>query len=145
MMTCHPTRIDRADAQPAMLLVNGALLDIEEARAHMPQALAELADVIGADVALELASRFGGRRVYIPMSATPDHPLAETLGLEAMSALVEYLGSGEFMVPSAKQLERFARDRAIRREHADGASCRTLAERYQLGERRVWEILAAHR
>ena len=126
-------------------MISGVELSAREVRAHLAPLLVEIAERIGLDAALKLADAFGGIRIYVPISPGADNVLTACIGLDKARELARYLGSGIATFPTAKPLYTYARDVGIRRAHANRASCRELALRYRLSERRVWEILAAGR
>lgn len=64
--------------------------DFEE----FPPLLAEIADVIGVDAALRLSEVKGGRGVYIPAHAAPDHWLSKLIRHDLTNALCEYFRVG---------------------------------------------------
>ncbi len=109
----------------------------------LPPLLAEIARRIGLGDTIALAEAWGGVRHYYPRpeNLTDDHPLIALLGRESAAQLCGYIGGGDVTLPKADRALRAARDRAIRAARAT-CSVRTLATRYRLSERRVWEIVA---
>lgn len=125
------------------VLIDGTPLSARAVSEHLPPLLVEIAALIGLDNMLALADTFGGIRFYVPGEPSPDGDLVACIGLDNARALVRHLGPGHITLPKADPLYRFARDVSIRRAHAEQVSCRELARRHRLSERRVWEILAA--
>lgn len=109
---------------------------------YLPPSLKELVDVIGLTAAQKLVSAYGGTRLVVPMKMPESHPLAQLLGLEAARKLSAHYAHERMDVPVALAAIRAVRDQTIRDEHREGVSARRLALRFQLTERRVWEILA---
>jgi len=65
-----------------------------------PRALRMIAEVIGPELALELARKAGGiDDVHIPREPTPTHPWAQALGHEHFAALCRALGGQSLNVP----------------------------------------------
>lgn len=125
------------------VLIDGTPLSARAVSEHLPPLLVEIAALIGLNNMLALADTFGGIRFYVPGEPSPDGDLVACIGLDNARALVRHLGPGHITLPKADPLYRFARDVSIRRAHAAHVSCRDLARRHRLSERRVWEILAA--
>lgn len=109
---------------------------------HLPMSLKEMSDIIGLEATRKLVAAYGGTRLRVPVKMPEAHPLAELLGLEAARLLSCHYGLEEFDVPTASAAIKRARNRRMQAEHREGVSARRLARRYQLTERRVWEILA---
>lgn len=112
--------------------------------AELPASLTDIADLIGLPATLDLVDAWGGVRMYFPSprALSDVHPLVQVLGGETAVRLCERFGGTDVLLPRALDALRRARDRLIHHEHAQGASGRTLALRYRLSERRLWEILA---
>ncbi|AFL74318.1 Mor transcription activator family protein [Thiocystis violascens] len=128
-----------------MVTINGVALPEARVRDHMPETLREVADLIGVAAALCLSKRFGGRSLYIPASPGPDSDITACIGWEAAQTLGRYFGQNDVVLPMARTIERLARDQALLQDRGRGATVRWLSFRYDLSERRVWEILAVHR
>ena len=120
------------------------------ATAHLddlPASARDLAGLIGLPATLRLVEKWGGTmRLYVPRNIGPDHELARVLGLEAARALSSrYDGDYLPSVPRCADALRAARDRALLRRRAEGASPAALALEFGLTERHVWRILSAVR
>lgn len=116
--------------------------------AHLPQSLAEVADVIGIAATLQLVEGWGGLRLYVPEAEhlSDEHPLVRWLGGERARQLCQVYAREKIDVARCTQAARAARDEAIYREHIEqGFSARSLAIQYGLTERQIWFILARHR
>ncbi|TBW58538.1 hypothetical protein EZI54_03910 [Marinobacter halodurans] len=109
---------------------------------YLPASLKDLIDVVGLEPARKLVSVYGGTRLTVPAKMHAAHPLAELLGIEAAQALSRHYALERVDVPTASAATKAARNREMREHHQAGVSVRRLALRYQLTERRVWEILA---
>jgi hypothetical protein len=71
----------------------------EPFKPYLPGVLALIAEEIGEDVAVRLATARGGRAVYIPKIPKPEAELTRIVGLDAVRALCKLLGHGTVMVP----------------------------------------------
>lgn len=58
--------------------------------ANLPLVLAEIAEIVGEDVARLLADTYGGTEVFFPAFAPDDHWLARLVGREAADAICHH-------------------------------------------------------
>ena len=107
--------------------------------------LREISSVVGLPATARLIEVFGGVRLYVPKQARPEHKIALLIGLEAAQRLSARFGNEELSIPKARILRRSIRNLALLADHASGMSVRRLALKYDLCERTIWEIIAAHR
>ena len=110
----------------------------------LPASARDLAGLIGLPATLRLVEGWGGTmRLYVPKAMPQDHELARALGLDAARALSGVYG-GDYVpsIPRCADALRQARDRALLRRRAEGASPATLAQEFGLTERHVWRLLA---
>jgi 1,6-anhydro-N-acetylmuramate kinase len=56
----------------------------------LPGVLQEIAELVGEQAALIIATRFGGTRIYMPTKAGDTHPLVESIGRDAAEKLCEH-------------------------------------------------------
>lgn len=64
-------------------------------RAHpLPTVIAEIAEIAGMDAAWAIARAKGGRQVYVPSEAKPDHWLTELVGLAAAQKICDFYRAG---------------------------------------------------
>ena len=103
----------------------------------------ELVDAIGLRAALELMRRYGGAKVFIPASLTPDSRLVQEFGVEVATKLVAAMPSTSIEPPTLRSVERLLRDNAVRHDFDAGASVNDLALRYRITHRQTRAILAA--
>lgn len=112
----------------------------------LPERLQEIVRLIGLPLTLRLVERFGGLRIYIPAEATPEHHLAELLGMDAFAKLCkEYSADGHglrFELPNAKRSLAAVRNAQIRDEFSSHKSIRDLAAEHKLTERHITRIVA---
>lgn len=64
-----------------------------------PRGLKDIALLIGAKKASDLGDAVGGVETYIPKHPTPDHSLAEVVGLEALKVLAREYGGQTLVIP----------------------------------------------
>lgn len=105
-----------------------------EAR-YLPPNLQEMAQVIGLPATLMIVREYGGTRVWVPKTASPDHPLWRLIGPEALARLCQHYG-GEFLdIAKGEIAIKAVRDAAIRA--ATGKTQAQLAREYHLTERHI--------
>lgn len=84
---------------------------MSERFAHMPEVLAEIAEVAGAEAAWELAGAVGGTYIHITSRRMPDgHWLVELLGREAADKISEHFAGDNarvrLLIPMARNTQR---------------------------------------
>lgn len=120
----------------------------------LPASVAELVDVIGLERAMKLVRTLGGTTFPVPKRATKlgelrYNVLADVVGVDAADALVKHYGGVELYIPRCAAALQAARDAAINElyiaETGKGRSSAdvvfSLARRYKISDRRVWDIL----
>ncbi|MGV1784567.1 hypothetical protein [Agrobacterium tumefaciens] len=70
-------------------------------RAYMTPLLNRIADVAGERAAIILGREKAGLQIYIPETVTPNHWLADLVGLDAAKAIAVAWGSKHLVVPPA--------------------------------------------
>lgn len=125
---------------------------------ELPATVRELLHVLGdLDTVLELVSAFGGGTWYVPTvwplagtrGGKASHPLRRVLTQEQMTALIRHYSGTQLYVPRChRALQRLRNARIILSFSAGVAKgsssrdlVRRLARRYNLTDRRVWDIL----
>jgi len=112
----------------------------------LPPRLRDFVRLIGLPATLRLVEHYGGLRIYIPARPAPDHPFAELIGFDKLSALsAEYAidGTGlRFVLPKAQRAFDAIRNEQIRTDFSTGKSVRALATEHRLVERQVARIVA---
>lgn len=106
--------------------------------------LQRLVDAAGLEPALRLAGFYGGahRRLRIPTSANPAHPLAAVLGLEALERLVAKHGGQLLPVPDLMPgIENMRLAGRVVRLNKHGISGADIARTLGISRSRVSEIL----
>jgi hypothetical protein len=115
----------------------------------LPQSVAEIAEVIGREKALDFIGRLptSGTRswrriVYIPKRLPADHKLVELLGWRDAKKMC-YAFSGMILQPSnLNYLHRQHRNREIHRMVSEGVPIADIADMVELSAYRVREIIA---
>lgn len=86
-------------------------------RPWLPNLLRDMAEVHGLDTALAFARRFGGRYMYLPVRATPEHEVARAFGLDMLDWLLgrPYHAPGtRIVVPKGPDRDKQQRQAALR-------------------------------
>lgn len=111
-----------------------------------PVNLLEIVEVIGEAAALKLVARFGGTTPRLPAlrNLASDHPLAQCIGIEALTRLVTETGGGRWLyVARCHKGMMQQRNRNIVQAYSGGEKVESLARRYHLSDRRIWDILGS--
>jgi Mor family transcriptional regulator len=107
---------------------------------HLPGELRAIADLIGLPAALRLVEARGGRRLYIPSGAAPEHALVQIVGEEAAAALCRAYAGECLEIPRAVGYATAVRNADIRQRRRQGVSQSTLAGEHRLTERQIRNI-----
>jgi hypothetical protein len=111
----------------------------------LPEKLQEINGIVGLEATLTIVKHYGGVRLYVPMTMTPDHILARLIGFDAAVKMAkEFGGMDHFDIPRAADALRAVRNREILDKYTKGKSLRLLAIEYQMTERSILKILAAN-
>lgn len=109
-------------------------------RSSWPDVLRRIAELVGDELALELAAREGGLdNFYIPRVADPTHPWAEIVGAEAWAKIVGEYGGERISLP--RGMYRDLKKVAILELGEQGLSHREIARRVRVGERYVRRVM----
>jgi len=107
-----------------------------------PTSLVELASIIGREAALKISTFYGGRCVYVPKNAIPEHPLARLIGMDAFISLVGNRGGMELRdVPLASSLANKRRAIIALFRNRPDLSGRAIAATLRTTERYVRRVL----
>lgn len=108
----------------------------------MPQAtvLDDICTSVGYTATCVLSAWFGGRKLYVPGAARPDHPLVDLIGLPALRALVRDWSGQELKVPTHRTAARFERDRRACELFAEGWTAERVAIDLGIGVRRAEQL-----
>lgn len=96
---------------------------------------AELQELIGQEASDRLLANFAGRRIWIPRTITPGHPLA----IVNSNLLPYYYGGCQIYVPKNRPRQR---DQDILFDWRSGYSVRQIMVHYQLSRSGVYRVLA---
>lgn len=89
------------------------MADYSADRAWMTPLLNKIADIAGERAAVLLAKEKPGQQIYIPEIVTPEHWLAQLVGMEAAKALAVVYGSRKIILPVALNSDQRRRATAI--------------------------------
>lgn len=115
----------------------------QELISALPETLAEMARVTTPAVAMKIAERFGGTRIYLPRQPEAESDLARLIGLPAARALGKHYGGELVEVPRASAVCRALRNNKIRQRRRSGTSVKELARDGAMTERQVRRICNA--
>ena len=87
----------------------------------------ELLELIGEAALVRLAEAFGGTRLFVPVKMTPEHEIAQAIGIEAARALSARLAPDYIKVPLARA-HRARQYRAAGRSNAQIARALGITE-----------------
>ncbi len=113
-----------------------ALTDLD-----LPDGVADLLAVMGAEALLAFCDRWGGRRKYIPAVIDETHEIAQVCGLAAARALSRHVPGDTIQVPLLSGFHRALRDAAVRSEYPS-TSAAELARRWRTTERTIYRIVS---
>ena len=113
-----------------------------------PVNLLEIVEVIGEAAALKLVERFGGTTPRLPAlrNINADHPLAQCIGVKALTLLAVETGGGRWLyIAKCARGLREARNLEIVRLYSPPINTPVdeLARRYNLSDRQIWSILGS--
>ena len=99
--------------------------------------------------AVKTADEFKNKLVELPDDALPDieeltgdlRLLAELAGVKIALMIIQVVGGTILRLPKIDRFLRRQRDRCIRRDYDAGMSVTSLARKYKLSERQIWNIL----
>ncbi|APW38598.1 hypothetical protein RD110_16490 [Rhodoferax koreense] len=107
----------------------------------LPQVLQDFVRLVGLPATMQLVEHHGGRRLYIPLNATPNHHLAQLIGVDKLAQLSAVYGREDhFDIPKAVVALRHLRDQRIRSEIGPKSASKLAAE-HHLTERQIWNIV----
>lgn len=105
------------------------------------EALAELAEAIGDELANRLADHFGGTRQYVPRTIGEHHPLAVALGVDGAAHLAAWAGGGSIDIPKKNK----RRQEALTLLSRGALTIAQVAVQTSYTERHVYRIQKAER
>lgn len=102
--------------------------------------LDDISATVGFTAACVLSAWFGGKKLYVPATATADHPLVSLIGTSALRALVAEFGGGDLKIPAHRTSVRFYRDRRACELFAEGWTPARVADELDIGVRRAEQL-----
>ena len=121
-------------------LLASAEIDIRS----LPPQMRRLIDLIGFDATMKLLQARGGCKVHIPKTPTKGRVLAKIIGLQALTALCDHFGDEQLELPKDDKPIIQARNAAVVKRRADGASHSELAVEFNITRRWSIEICKAY-
>jgi hypothetical protein len=110
----------------------------------LPSVLRDMAGIIGLQATLKIVKHYGGVRLYVPRSMSPEHILSRIIGFEAAIKLAgEFGGMDHFDIPRAVAAIRATRNAEMSEKFRKGKTLRELAIEYAMTERGVMKALDA--
>lgn len=102
----------------------------------------DVAAAVGFTAALRLCAWFGGKHnsLYVPATASPEHPIALLIGMPAFQRLVEEWGSQWVALPTLEWYEEDCRNRVLRDLLAAGVKTNLISRTTNLSYRRVQQL-----
>lgn len=119
---------------------------IADTQTVTPVSLLEIIEITGEATALKLVKAFPGETVRLPSirNINEEHPLAQCIGIEALSTICRETGGGRwFYVPKCQRGLIAERNRKIVQEYSDGVKVNELVRRYHVCDRQIWNILGS--
>lgn len=113
----------------------------------LPPRLQVFVRTIGLPATMLMVEHFGGMRIYIPATPSPDHPYADLIGWDNFARLCREIGidgtGDRFLLPRAQRALNAVRNAQICADYRGGKSARTLASEHRLTERHIERIVSA--
>ncbi|MCB1889070.1 MAG: hypothetical protein KDH20_15795 [Rhodocyclaceae bacterium] len=102
--------------------------------------LQRVCDLVGFDATCELAGWLGGRTLYVPDVATPEHVIAQLIGFDEFVRLVSGFGGETVTLPNGDAYFRARRNREVVGLLADGYGEMHVANRFRITSAQVRNI-----
>lgn len=114
-------------------------------RIWMTPMLNSIAEIAGERAAIILGREKAGQQIYIPNAMTPDHWLADLVGLDAASAMAAHYGSQKIVLPAALGGDKRRRAAAIAEMAEKGYSLNKIVRLTGLSRSTVQSHMKRHR
>lgn len=112
----------------------------------LPEAMQQLAAVVGLGATKKILAGYGGLNLYIPKKGfPPSHPLRQQLTVDEQKDLVAAYQSSTIRIPYTRSALAKARIRVITADYENGLSVLDLRKKYQLHPDYLRRIIRAHR
>jgi len=108
----------------------------------LPDTAQIIADVIGRDATLKLASVAKHRAIYIPKNMPPSHWVVSIVGPETAKRLVQKFGGELLVLAKCANIARHERDTRIARAKRAGLTDAQIAAAVRVHVRTVRNVLA---
>ena len=100
--------------------------------------LEHIVSITSEDTAAQLATTYGGMRIYIPKQPKENHPLAQLIGWDNLQAIIHKIGDGYMVIPAKKYRGAGAKAELISKLLKENKSVREVAQIANCCERTVW-------
>lgn len=108
----------------------------------LPDSLLQIAEYCGEETMWIIWKAYGGGHLTVPKNITPDHRLAELLGMELATKFCEMLGGADvYQIPKAHAAMLAMRNERIRHDRFIGMDNFALCRKYGLTERQIITIV----
>ena len=107
----------------------------------LPETAQVIAEVIGREATLKLASKVRNRNLYIPKRADEHHWISRTIGYAKAHALVQEFGGLLMSLATCEHYFTRERNAKLRADYTAGRTTLELATIYDLTQRRVQQII----
>lgn len=107
----------------------------------LPETAQVIADVIGREATLKLASKVSNRNLYIPKRMEEHHWISRTIGYAKAYSLTQEFGGLLMSLATCEHYFTRERNAKVRADYLAGRSTLELATIYDLSQRRVQQIV----
>ncbi|WP_446807981.1 Mor transcription activator family protein [Methylomonas sp. 2BW1-5-20] len=108
----------------------------------LPDSLLQIAEYCGEETMWLIWRAYGGGHLTVPVNVTPDHRLAELLGMELAAKFCEMFGGATvYQIPKAHAAMLAMRNERIRHDRSNGMDNFRLCRKYGLTERQIITIV----
>lgn len=107
----------------------------------LPETAQVIAEVIGREATLKLASKVRNRNLYIPKRADEHHWISRTIGYAKAHALVQEFGGLLMSLATCEHYFTRERNARIRADYSAGKTTLELAAIHDMTQRRIQQIV----
>jgi Mor family transcriptional regulator len=104
----------------------------------LPGILQQIARLCTPDIAVAIARKWGGRRLYVPETIRVSHDLSDAIGRRAALLICSNYGGEQILIPSCRAYLRWYDARRMR---ASGKSIAEISRAIGVSTRRVFKLL----
>lgn len=116
------------------------MISVEKSLDLLPKRTAELVQVVGFTVAMDLVRYYGGTHLNIPKKARADHPMSELIGIEAWGKLCHYYGGTMLEIDLCAKVINHQKQQLILDGVNNGKTNAQLAREFHTTERQIRRI-----